>query len=246
MKKKQRLFLLLILLGIAGVYLADVFYFSKQPIRYPNFGITIPAGYQTHGIDVSRYQKKVDWKLVSDMRDQGQRISFAIVKATEGTHMIDSRFDDNWEKIKEVGLLRGAYLYFHTNRKGEEQAAYFIEQVRLEPGDLPPVIDIEEAHGRSKAQIQEELKACLDALEKEYGVKPMIYSNVQFYNKYIGDVFNEYPFWAAHYERCNAPGCERPWTLWQHHCNGHVNGIDAEVDFNVVNGGMNELKQLCL
>lgn len=246
MKRKQRLILLLILLGIAGIYLADVLYFSQRQVLYPNFGITIPAGYQTHGIDVSRYQKKIDWKLVSDMRDQGQRISFAFIKATEGTHLVDSRFDDNWADIKETGLLRGAYLYFHPNRGGDEQAAFFIKTVQLESGDLPPVMDIEESNRRSKVQIQKELKECLDALETAYGVKPIIYSGVDFYDKYLRDAFDEYPYWAAHYERCNSPRCFRNWTIWQHHCNGHVNGIDAEVDFNVVNGGISELKRLCL
>lgn len=246
MKRKQYLFLFILLFFIAGFYLADLFYFSRKPILYSGFGISIPAGYQTHGIDVSRYQKKVDWKLVSEMRDQGQRISFAIIKATEGTHLIDSRFEDNWKQAKEAGILRGAYLYFHANRNGEEQAHYFMQQVELGKGDLPPVVDIEEIKGSSKTQLRKELKRCLDALEKKYGAKPMIYTNVDFYDKYLGDDFNEYPYWAAHYEQCHSPRCERPWTLWQHHCNGHVNGIQAEVDFNVVNGGLHELTQLCL
>ena len=62
----------------------------------------------------------------------------------------------------------------------------------------------------------------------------------------LGNDFNQYPFWAAHYEQVHEPRTNRAWTIWQHNCKGRVNGIDAEVDFNVVNGSLYALKGLCL
>lgn len=246
MKHKQGISVLILAGLMLILYVADKYYFSRRPILYPNFGIRIPAGYNAHGIDVSRYQKNIDWELVKNMTDKGQRISFAIVKATEGHNNIDPKFTRNWENLKEAKVLRGAYLYFHPNRDGKRQADYFMETVELLPGDLPPVVDIEETNRMSKAKVQKALKECLEALEKRYEVKPMIYSSVDFYEQYLGDDFNEYPLWAAHYEQVHEPRIGRDWIIWQHNCQGHVNGIDAEVDFNVVNGSLYELKKLCL
>jgi lysozyme len=158
----------------------------------------------------------------------------------------DPKFDQNWDCLEDVKLMRGAYLYFHPNRNGKAQAEFFKKQVDLSGGDLPPIVDIEETKGASKEKIKKNLQECLDALEEAYGAKPMIYSSVDFYTHYLGEPFDDYPFWAAHYEQDNEPRTKRSWTIWQHNCKGHVNGIDAEVDFNVVNGSLYTLKGLCL
>lgn len=247
MKKRRLKFIVYSVLTLSILWAVGYYFFvPKKPILYPNFGIQIPPGYSTHGIDVSKYQKCIDWDLVSKMRDNGQRISFAITKATEGTDRMDPCFKENWKGMKEHQLLRGAYLYFHPNRNGKEQADYFISHVNLESGDLPPVIDIEEAKRMKNENIQASLKQCADVLEKKFGKKPIIYTNVDFYTKRLGETFDSYPLWAAHYELCDAPRVNRNWILWQHNCKGRVNGIGSEVDFNVVNGNLFALKDLCL
>jgi lysozyme len=246
MKKRLRYTIYSIGFLLFTLVVVDRFFIKKKTVLYPNFGIKIPAGYATHGIDVSRYQQGIDWGLVSKMRDRGQRISFAIAKATEGTNRTDGCFNQNWKGMKKHGILRGAYLYFHPNKSGKVQANYFISKVKLESGDLPPVIDIEESNHMSDKNIQKSLKECADLLEHNYGKKPIIYTNVDFYADKLGEAFDEYPLWAAHYEQCNAPRVNRKWTLWQHNCKGHVNGIRSEVDFNVVNGNLFSLKNLCL
>jgi lysozyme len=245
-KKSTKIGFYVFAILLLALFAVDRFYWSGKPVLYPNFGIEIPSGYSTHGIDVSRYQKEIDWELVSNMRDRGHRISFAITKATEGVNLTDGYFKQNWKGIKEQKMLRGAYLYFHPNKNGKAQATYFMSKVKLEPGDLPPVIDIEEANGMSNKNIQKALKECADELEQTYGKKPIIYSNVDFYDNKLGNLFDDYPLWAAHYEQCEAPRINRKWTLWQHNCKGNVNGIEAEVDFNVVNGNLFDLKVLCL
>jgi lysozyme len=246
MTRQQKISALVFASLLLFVYLANRFYFSKRPIMYANFGIEIPAGYSTHGIDVSHYQHDIDWKLASKMVDRGQKISFAIVKATEGTSQKDSKFDDNWSTLDDHDILRGAYLYLHPNQSGKKQAQYFISKVDLEKGDLPPVIDIEETKNQSSATIQKCVKECADALEAKFGVKPIIYSNVDFYKRQLGKDFDEYPLWAAHYEQSRQPRIDRDWLIWQHSCKGRVNGIDAEVDFNVVNGSIFALHDICI
>lgn len=244
-KRLARLFTVLVFVALLGG-LGWQFLHHRKPVCYPNFGIEIPPGYATHGIDVSRYQRCIDWEAVGQMRDRGQRISFAIAKATEGTNKTDPCFKDNWKGMREQHLLRGAYLYFHPNRSGKAQAEFFIRKVDLLPGDLAPVIDIEEANGMKDKAIQKALQECADVLEAAYKRKPILYTNVEFYKAHLGDRFNAYPLWAAHYECGSEPAIEREWTLWQHNCKGHVNGIAANVDFNVVNGSLYELKRLCV
>ena len=246
MQKKHIVSMVLLALLLATTYFVEHYFLRTSTVIYPNFGIALPAGYTTHGIDVSRYQRKINWKLVSEMRDKGQKISFVIIKATEGTNLTDPYFKANWKGCEEYPLLRGAYLYFHPNRSGADQAEHFISKVDLESGDLPPVIDIEETNGQSRETIQKELKACIKVLTAKYGEKPLIYSGVDFYSRHLSGVFDEYPFWAAHYEQRKAPRIDRDWLIWQHNCKGRVNGIEGEVDFNVVNGSLFALQDLCL
>ncbi|MGC6744895.1 GH25 family lysozyme [Escherichia coli] len=52
--------------------------------RLKSFAIRIPASYTIHGIDVSRWQERIDWQRVAKMRDNGIRLQFAFIKATEG------------------------------------------------------------------------------------------------------------------------------------------------------------------
>lgn len=246
MKKKYKIiFVSISLLTLLSLYFYEK-YFFYQTVTYPDFGITIPAGYNTHGIDVSRYQHQINWNEVISMRDKGQRISFAIAKCTEGTTIIDPFFKKNWKNMKEQHLIRGCYLYFHPNRNPKDQAVFFMKHADLQEGDLPPVIDIEDAHGMSVAKIREALLICIETLQNQYHAKPIIYTGVDFYENILGPGFDDYPLWVAHYEQLQAPRIKRKWLMWQHNCKGRVNGIRGQVDFNVVNGSLAALQTLCL
>ena len=91
------------------------------------------------GIDVSHFQRAVDWTAVA-----ASEIRFCFIKATEGAANVDPRFIQNWRGAGAAGLLRGAYHFFHPTVPAATQAESFIRTVvRLEPGDLPPVLDLE-------------------------------------------------------------------------------------------------------
>ena len=61
-----------------------IFLLFRLMYSYPGFQIAMPAGYMIHGIDVSRYQRTINWKDVKDMKEGNVRIGFAFIKATEG------------------------------------------------------------------------------------------------------------------------------------------------------------------
>lgn len=218
----------------------------KEPtfVRYKEFGISIPTQYQIHGIDVSRYQSTVAWEEVKRMKVQNIQLGFSFIKATEGNDLVDPFFKRNWKKAKEAGIIRGAYHFFNPKKDGKMQANHFFSTVQLETGDLPPVLDIERGWNLSVDKIQKEVKKWLDAMELAYGVKPIIYTYVTFYEKYLKGKFDDYPLWIAHYYQPNNPRIGRQWHFWQHSEQGRVNGIIPKVDFNVFNGDSAQFRAL--
>ena len=215
-------------------------------VYYAEFGIDLPSNYTIHGIDVSKYQRFIDWKLVSDMNVNDVRIRFAFIKATEGLGNIDRHFKRNWKKAQDAGISRGAYHFFLATKNGKAQAQNFISRVDLGKGDLPPVIDVEQTYGVSTERLRQNVKLFLDALEFNYGVKPIIYTNVDFYNHYLKGEFDKYPLWVAHYLRKDHPRIERNWIFWQHSETGRVNGVLSPVDFNVFNGDSAAFQELLI
>jgi lysozyme len=214
--------------------------------RYDEFGIEIPSDYSIHGIDVSKYQHVIDWSSVKAMNVEDIRISFAFIKATEGNVNEDKYFDRNWKKARSANLTRGAYHFFIATKSGKTQAENFISTVDLEPGDLPPVLDIEQTYGVSSTRLKQRAKEWLATIEEFYGVKPIIYTNVDFYRQHLEGEFDEYPLWVAHYINRGKPRIYRDWHFWQYSETGRVNGIVSKVDFNVFNGDSTEFKRLLI
>jgi len=198
-------------------------------------------GYEVHGIDVSHYQADIDWNAVAS-----QGVQFAFVKASEGMTLNDTLFCDNWSELKAAGIRRGAYHFFRPKTPSFEQAMNFHTAVRLEPGDLPPVLDVEVLDGVSKVELVSSVLTWLYLIEIHYGVKPILYTNLKFYNKYLAGHFEEYPLWVARYSRREpAPAGGRDWQFWQYGNRGRLHGIDGPVDFNVFQGDKGQLDSLC-
>jgi len=252
-KQKKRLRrIIFTVLGISILALAGWMIYQWLTLRkarftrYPEFGIAIPENYSIHGIDVSKYQSMIAWEEVQAMKVKQIQLGFAFIKATEGIGKTDLHFQRNWKKSKSNGMIRGAYHFFIASKDGRMQAEHFINNVDLEPGDLPPVLDIEQSNGMSAAQLRLEVKKWLSIVENHYHVRPIIYTNVDFYKRYLGTEFDAYPLWVAHYYETRQPRIDRGWIFWQHSDEGHVNGIIPKVDFNVFGGDSLEFRKLLI
>ena len=219
---------------------------NQPPVS--SFGILMPKGYSVHGIDVSKHQGTIDWKRVRNMKKNGIQVSFTFIKATEGITRQDNKFEFNWQQAAYYGILRGAYHFYYPSRDADKQADNFIKVVKLNTGDLPPVVDIEYSNGKSKQKICDDLKVFVRRLEKQYGVKPIIYTNINFFTTYLEGSFDTYPLWIAGYFDHDRFYNEflTPWIIWQHSESGKVDGIRGSVDFNVFNGSLSSLKRLTL
>ena len=238
------LFILAVIV-VSGYYISN--YFLKPSfIHYRQYGIDIPADYTLHGIDVSRHQQIISWKDVKQMQVQNIKIDFAFIKATEGIGKIDEQFRRNWFNAGKAGIIKGAYHYFIARKSGKAQAENFLETADLQSGDLYPVLDVEETYGASVNDLQERISDWLIIVENKYHVKPLIYTNADFYKIFLAGRFDAYPLWVAHYLAKDKPKIERDWSFWQHNETAHVNGIKTFVDFNVFNGDSVALKKMLL
>ena len=238
---------ILIILVIAGwMFFQWLTYRKAKFTRYPEFGIAIPEAYEIHGIDVSRYQQTIAWEEVKAMRVKDIQLGFCFIKATEGIGNTDPQFRRNWKKSREHGIVRGAYHFFIGSKDGKMQAENFINRVDLQPGDLPPVLDVEQLNGANAVQLKKEVKEWLDVVESYYKVKPILYTNIDFYKRNLGSEFDSYPLWVAHYYEHKQPRIQRGWIFWQHNDQGNVNGIISRVDFNVFSGDSLEFRNLLI
>ena len=243
-----------VLMGVIGVLFSAVFYyFFIRPYAYrwkpcygmKAYGICMPYGYQVHGIDISHYQGKIDWKMLTQTRQGQFPIHFVFMKSTEGGDFSDKNFVTNFDSAKTYGFIRGAYHFYNPKTDPIKQADFFINSVKLEAGDLPPVLDIEKK-GRDMKILQKDLKVWLRKVENHYGVKPIIYASYKFKTRYLNDsVFNSYPYWIAHYY-VESVKYEGDWKFWQHTDVGTLPGISEQVDLNIFNGSLSDLDSLLI
>lgn len=195
------------------------------------------------GIDVSSYQGEIDWPTIED-----QGIYFAYIKATEGSDILDSRFEENWENIDKTGMKKGAYLFYNFNEDGERMADFFIENVPVERDSLPPSIDVELDQQTAKAGIDKtailnNIKVLSQELKETYNKNPIIYTNIYTYNELFTDQMEDTEFWICDLDS-NIPDLgDHNWVFWQYTWRGILNGIGEEnqfVDMNLYNGNLKE------
>lgn len=239
---------------IIAVFSAGFYWFFIRPYAYrwkpcygqKGYGVCMPCDYEVHGIDISHYQGSIDWVQLTTNKTTKFPIHFVFMKATEGGDHADDTFPFNFDQAHRYGFIRGAYHFFSPKTDPHKQADFFIRTVRLIPGDLPPVLDVETIGKSTPHDLKIAVKTWLDRVESHYGVKPILYTSYKFKSRYLNDsVFNTYPYWIAHYY-VDSVKYEGPWHFWQHTDVGNVPGIKEEVDLNVFNGSLEQLQALTL
>lgn len=215
---------------------------NKRLSDVRNFNVLSCYTDKAVGIDVSEYQGKIDWTQVRFVENNFP-IRFAFIRATVGKDKVDCEFETNW-KSSNATLIRGAYHYYRPNENSLEQAQNFIRNVKLKPGDLPPVLDIEVIpNEQSMDSLKVGLKRWIKKIEVHYKVKPIIYTNEKFYEAFLQDEFCDYPCWIANYNFF-VENMQDQWLLWQFTENGTVSGINGNVDVNIFNGTPEMLQHL--
>lgn len=199
-----------------------------------------------YGVDISSYQgDEIDF-----LNKQQDTLSFVICRATLGITVTDADFANNWKMIPEKGFVRGAYHVYECDDDPNKQVQHFLEVLgTLAPGDLPPILDFEQAGlagVTDKQKIQSDLLTFLSAVEAATGRTPLIYVSPDFANEYLADpAFAKYPLYVADYDGLNQPVMpstwkSSQWTLWQKTDSAEVNSNLN--DFDLFNGNLQALK----
>jgi lysozyme len=232
---------------------AQYFSFVYKPIENKNkkwveeariYNVLSAHSKKVYGIDVSEYQGNIDWNLIKTVEDSFP-ISFVFMRATAGKNKVDQKFSNNWKKSKGK-VIRGAYHYYRPNENSIEQANLFIKTVKLESGDLPPVLDIEKLpKTQSIERLKVGLRRWLHQVEEHYKVRPIIYSGERYYHDFLKNDFSEYTFWIANYNFW-VENVHKDWLFWQFSEKASVSGIQGGVDVNIYNGTPKMLQYLTL
>ena len=179
------------------------------------------------GIDVSHYQGHIDWKTVA----KSGEVSYAYIKATEGATLVDDTYRRNLIGARQVGIHVGVYHFYRPNVSPQLQLANFTQNVNLFEMDLVPIIDIELRGKEPLATFRTKLKRFLDAVEHHYGVRPILYTSRDFYNKYLSGPFTDYKYMIARYHTDVPELCDNAaFVMWQYSAMGSLNGINTHVD----------------
>ena len=239
--------------SVAALFVIGFYYFFIRPYAYrwkpcygtKAYGVCLPAGYPVHGFDISHHQGDINWKELQKVQNAPFPVRFVFMKASEGGDFSDTTFIRNFDRARQYGFIRGAYHFFNPNTDAVRQADFFIRSVKLEPGDLPPVLDIEKV-GDNELELRKGVKTWLRLIERHYRVKPILYASYKFKERYLNDsIFNTYPYWIAHYY-VDSVRYEGEWKFWQHTDGGTLPGIREQVDLNVFNGTLDELKRMTI
>lgn len=234
----------LVLIGFVLVVIRPFSPSSCQGVRW--YEVCMPERYGVHGLDISHYQGRIDWERLLQTQEGPFPLEFVFMKATEGESLADSLFLCNFEQARHHKLIRGAYHYFIPTKDPVAQANFFISQVELKDGDLPPVLDVEVTGNKTKKELQRLVKRWLDRIEEHYGAKPILYASYKFRIKYLDDtLFDDYPYWIAHYY-VDSVRYDGQWHFWQHSDRGRVPGITTTVDLDVFNGTTEELRLMTM
>lgn len=218
----------------------------------PVEGSHFKTGERVYGIDVSNHQGKIDWERLTLFADSTgyvsgklsespfvQPVLFAVVKSTEGADFVASSFKHNFAEAKRCGIVRGAYHFLRLSDI-DGQIKNFIENTPLEPGDLPPVLDMELDNREMKRYSKKAVEYAhkwLEAMEKHYGARPILYTYDSYYNSYLKDNgFEDYDFFIARYNPETMPKVPHL-EIWQFSEHGRADGIQKYVDLDIFMGG---------
>ena len=190
--------------------------------------------YPIKGIDVSHHQGTIDWSQVPD-----KGISFAYIKATEGSGHVDTKLSANYEGAKENGLDFGFYHFLSLESPAQSQFDNYKAAIADYDMTLIPAIDVEwygdmRQNKPDKDLVIKQVQELSDLMEEEYGVKPLIYTTQTFYFTYLWGEFKDNPLWI----RNTACTPVQKFAIWQYTEKLDFEGIvefGRYVDGNVTN-----------
>ena len=197
---------------------------------------------KTFGVDVSKYQKNIDWEQIKKAG-----VSFVIVRigyrgyGASGALVLDPMFEEHFTNVKNAGLKVGVYFFSQatTEEEAKEEAfacAYVLNGRKL---DYPIFFDTEASgasggSGRADGLGVADRTKCAVAFCEEVkanGYKPGVYASTLWYRNRVDlSSLTKYTIWNAHYGVAGSPiDC----ALWQGTCTARLPGYKGDLDVNI-------------
>lgn len=204
----------------------------------PHPGVWRARSLEIQGIDISRYQGRVDFAAA-----QAAGTKFVFIKATEGADYVDPNFAANWAAARAAGMPRAAYHFMAWCSLARDQAEWFKRNVPADPDALPPILDLELNHMSSckakfsRADMLEKIRLMLHEMEAHTGKMPVIYTDMTFHHDFLAGEYFDNAFWLR--SVAAEPGeryYNRMWSFWQWTQTGTMPGVSGEVDRNAFYG----------
>ncbi|SKB48607.1 lysozyme [Lachnospiraceae bacterium] len=205
---------------------------------------SIGSKYAIQGVDVSHYQGDISWNVLEE-----QGISFAYIKATEGSSYVDSCLDKNYQGIQNTGLKYGFYHFLSLESSPEKQIENFKSAVGEYHMDIIPAIDIEwygdeRQNPPEKEAVLSTLFQIVSLFEQEYGQKPVVYTTQSYYFKYFYGEKLDFPIWIRNVYFSPFQN----WTIWQYTDRAVMDGYDGDeiyIDRDVIKDSEYKNIQIC-
>lgn len=191
------------------------------------------------GIDVSKWQKEIDWDKVKN-----EGVDFAIIRcgyrgSVTGSLVEDPYFEQNIKGARAAGIKVGVYFFTQAVNEVEavEEASMVISLVRDYELQYPVFIDTEGAGGNGRADslnVEERTAVCeaFCTTVKNAGLEAGVYASRNWYNnKLTANTLESYAIWLAEYR--SVPLYQGYYQMWQYTSKGKINGINGNVDLNV-------------
>jgi GH25 family lysozyme M1 (1,4-beta-N-acetylmuramidase) len=201
------------------------------------------------GIDVSNWNGAINWTKVANA---GYRFAFG--KATEGTAYVDQTYTTNRNGSEGAGLVFGAYHFARpaggsiagATASAIKQANHFVAIAAPQPGELPPVLDLEVTGNLAQKRLLAWTLAWLGQTYARTGVEPFVYTSPLFWKGRLGDSTAAAAagtgLWIAHWTSNSAPLVPAQdwngdgWKFWQWTNCVSVPGIQHCTDGDRLNG----------
>jgi GH25 family lysozyme M1 (1,4-beta-N-acetylmuramidase) len=210
---------------------------------------SVAATGRAKGIDVSTWNGTIRWGKVATA---GYRFAFG--KATEGTAYNDKTYATNRNGSENAGLVFGAYHFARPVGKNFaaatasaiRQANHFLAVATPQPGELPPILDLEVTGNLTKRRLLAWTLAWLDQIYARTGVEPFLYTSPLFWKGHLSDstaaAAGGTGLWIAHWTSASQPMVPAQnwdgngWRFWQWTNCARVPGINHCTDGDRMNG----------
>ena len=222
-------------------------YLTNDGLGYVGQSLLIPDSAVEYGVDVSRWQKNVDWKkLIADKSPK--QLNFCFIKATEDVNFHDKFYDANCAGARDCKLKVGSYHFYKQLADPAKQANNFANTIQIRDGDLLPVLDIEankidsvtKELWISREKLIADLTIYISIVKKKLKCKHVIiYTSIAFYDNYLAGHFDDEYFWLAKFAKKPPhdfyPSDKKKFICWQYTPYGTFNGFeDRKFDLNVM------------